>query len=379
MTSVSREATRALGVEYQLLRHDALESRREHRAYLLLLVRREHVDHTVDRLGRVLGVERPEDEVTGLGRGERHRDRLEVTHLTDQNDVGVLTKDSAERLREGVRVLADLALVHDRPLVIVEEFDRVLDRDDVKRLGPVDDVDERREGRRLSRSRRPGDEHEASPHLAERADRLWNPERVEYRDLVGNRPERRCHRPALAEDVHPEPAHTRYRVGRVELLLVLEALALARRQDPEDHLPDGLVVEYRASLDRSDGAVEADAAGHLGREVQVGCPDAHRVTQQVVDVERNIRCRCGCRLGRSERCGRRASVRRAVARGRLLHGTRRLGGGGGRTAVAVGTPGAAGAEPDAGAGVASASACNLSIAAASASTADTLVPQSVES
>ena len=62
-------------------------------ADLLLLVRREHVDDAVDRLRRVLGVQRGEDEVAGLGRGERGRDRLEVAHLTDEDDVGVLAQD----------------------------------------------------------------------------------------------------------------------------------------------------------------------------------------------------------------------------------------------------------------------------------------------
>ena len=61
-------------------------------ADLLLLVRGEHVDDAVDRLRRVLRVQRREHEVTGLRRGQRGRDRLEVTHLTDEDDVGVLAQ-----------------------------------------------------------------------------------------------------------------------------------------------------------------------------------------------------------------------------------------------------------------------------------------------
>ena len=41
-------------------------------------------------LGGVVGVQRAEDERALLGRGERHRDRLEVAHLADQDEVGVL-------------------------------------------------------------------------------------------------------------------------------------------------------------------------------------------------------------------------------------------------------------------------------------------------
>ena len=60
--------------------------------HLLLLVRREDVDDSVDRLRRVLRVQGREDEVAGLGRRQRRRDRLEVAHLTDEDHVGVLAE-----------------------------------------------------------------------------------------------------------------------------------------------------------------------------------------------------------------------------------------------------------------------------------------------
>ena len=85
----------------------------------------------VDRLRRALGVQRREDEVAGLGRGQRGRDRLEVAHLADEDHVGVLTQRGAKSLGEGRRVGADLALVDDARAVPVQELDRVLDREDV--------------------------------------------------------------------------------------------------------------------------------------------------------------------------------------------------------------------------------------------------------
>ena len=50
--------------------------------------------------GRALRVQRAEDEVAGLGGGERGRDRLEVAHLADEDHVGVLAKRGAQRLGE---------------------------------------------------------------------------------------------------------------------------------------------------------------------------------------------------------------------------------------------------------------------------------------
>ena len=71
--------------------------------------------------------------VSAIRRARLHR--LEVAHLADEDDVGVLAEDRAERVRERVRVGVQLALVDDAALVGVEELDRVLDRDDV--LGPA--------------------------------------------------------------------------------------------------------------------------------------------------------------------------------------------------------------------------------------------------
>ncbi len=98
---------------------------------LILLGGREDVDDAGDRAGRALRVQRAEDEVAGLGSGQRGRDRLEVAHLAEEDHVGVLAEGGAEGAPEALRVGADLALVDDAPLVAVQELDRVLDRDDV--------------------------------------------------------------------------------------------------------------------------------------------------------------------------------------------------------------------------------------------------------
>ena len=113
-------------------------------------------------LGARLRVQGAEDEVAGLGGGDRGRDRLEVAHLAEEDHVGVLAQRGPERVAEARRVGADLALVDDAALVAVQELDRILDRDDVVGARPVDLVDHRRERRRLARAGRPGDEDEAA-------------------------------------------------------------------------------------------------------------------------------------------------------------------------------------------------------------------------
>ena len=138
---------------------------------LLLLPRRESVDHAVDRARSALGVESGEDEVAGLGRGQRGGDRLEVAHLAEEDHVRVLAERGAERLGEAGCVDADLALVDDAALVPVHELDRVLDREDVLRALAVDLVDQRRERRRLTGAGRAGDEHEPARPLGQLVER----------------------------------------------------------------------------------------------------------------------------------------------------------------------------------------------------------------
>ncbi len=136
----------------QLLRADAHQGRRELHADLLLLVGREHVDDAVDGLRRVLGVQRGEHQVAGLGGGQRGRHRLGVAHLAHEDDVGVLAQHRLEGAVERLRVGAHLALVDHALLVAVQELDRVLDRHDVLFADLVDLVDHRGQGGRLARA-----------------------------------------------------------------------------------------------------------------------------------------------------------------------------------------------------------------------------------
>ena len=80
-------------------------------ADLVLLLLGKDVDDPVDRsFGRV-GVQGAEDDVAGLGRRDRRRDRGQVAHFADQDDVRVHPQGAADRLREVGHVDADLALV----------------------------------------------------------------------------------------------------------------------------------------------------------------------------------------------------------------------------------------------------------------------------
>ena len=93
----------------------------------------------------VVGVQRREDEVARLGHGEGDLDRVDVAHLADEQDVGVLAEGGAKCAVERGAVEADLALADRGRLVVVDVLDRVFDREDVTSAILVDLVDDRGE------------------------------------------------------------------------------------------------------------------------------------------------------------------------------------------------------------------------------------------
>ena len=92
-----------------------------------------------------------DDEMTGLARGERERDRLGVAELADHDDVGVLAQRRLERASAKERACVPTSRwLIERALARVHELDGILDREDVTRRVAVEEVDERGERRRLA-------------------------------------------------------------------------------------------------------------------------------------------------------------------------------------------------------------------------------------
>src|SRR6266403_1530257 len=263
----------------QALRYYRLEGLREHGANLALLAGREDVDDAVDRLRRARRVQGAEDEVSGLGRGERETDRLQVTHLTHENDVGVLAQRTPQRGAERRRVGADLALVHQAALRLVRELHRILDREDVTVPGGVDEVDHRRKCRRLARACRAGHEDEAALAFAEFGEDGRHVERFEGGYLRRDGAQHRAGTAALHEDVHAEAPDVGDGPGKVELALGGEVLALLRRQDRVDDRHDAGGVERRM-IGYGEIAVDAQPRRPAGAEMQVRRPLLDRFPNQ---------------------------------------------------------------------------------------------------
>src|SRR3546814_1940520 len=104
--------------------------------------------------------------MSSLGCSQREADRFEVAHFTDEDDVRVLTQRRAQRLVETERVAVNFALVDQTLLRLMDELDRVLDRQDMPVFVLVDVIDHRRQCRRLAGAGRPGDQR-SEEHTSE--------------------------------------------------------------------------------------------------------------------------------------------------------------------------------------------------------------------
>src|SRR5215212_9113866 len=205
---------------------DALQGVCELRTDLVLLVRWEDVYDPVDGLRGVLGVQRPEDEVPCLCRGDCKGDGFEVAHLADEYHVGVLPQNVLEGLGEALGILVDLALVDDALLVLVQELNGVLNAHDVLVPSSIDLINHGSEAGRFAAPRRACNKDEPARLLGKFLYGLRQTKLAYTLYLAGDGTEGRPNSAPLKVDVDPEAGAARQRVAEVELPLVLQSLAL---------------------------------------------------------------------------------------------------------------------------------------------------------
>ena len=142
--------------------------------------------------------------------------RISPTRMTS-GSCRIAARSAVEK---SLGVDADLALVDHRELVVVEDLDRVLDRDDVDLAVVVDVVDHAGERRGLARPGRTGDEHQAARLQGERGEHGRQAEVVERDRADADATEDQAGRAPRAEGVDAEPADARRRSSAKSASLV---------------------------------------------------------------------------------------------------------------------------------------------------------------
>ena len=226
-----------------------------------------------------------EHQVAGLGGGQRGGDGLQVAHLADEDHVGVLAQRGAQALGEARGVAAQLALVDQAPLVLVQELDRVLDGEDVLLARGVDLVDHGGQRGGLAGARGPGDEHHPAGQGGHLANDRRHAERLERLDHAGDHAERRADGAALQVGVDAHAGGPRDRVAEVDLARVLELLALGVAHDRVDDLAGVRDTQDREALQREEAAADADAGRRAGGEVDIRGAALERRQDDVREVD----------------------------------------------------------------------------------------------
>ncbi|OPY00148.1 MAG: hypothetical protein A4E60_02450 [Syntrophorhabdus sp. PtaB.Bin047] len=224
-------------------------------------------------------MESGEDEVARFSRRQGKLDGLEVPHLADEYDVGVLTQGAPQGIGKAFRMRPQLTLVDKAFLGVVEKLDGVLDGEDVFLHGIVDEVHYRGKRRRFAAAGRPRDEDEALFQARYVLEYTGQVEFIEGGYLARNGPEDRRFAAVLLEDVDPEAGQVAEAEGEVELEVLLEDLPLEVAQYVIDHIVHIFLVEGR-QIDLCHFAVYPDHRGFPGTDVQVRSSAFECETQQ---------------------------------------------------------------------------------------------------
>ena len=195
-----------------------------------------------------------------------------------------MADDSGERVGHAGHVDPDLALIDDRRLVGVHDFDGIVDRDDVVPFAGVDVIDEGGDGRRPAGSGQAGHEHEPGVGFHERREHRWEAEGVDAGHTRHDAAEHEADVTALMERADPEPAESLDRVDELGVAGLAEGVGLGRGDDAGRDVVGvaGFDGVKRGFDERS---VDAYPGPGPDLEVQVGRPLLDRGAEELVQVE----------------------------------------------------------------------------------------------
>lgn len=161
----------------------------------------------------------------------------------------------------------DFALVDQALIILVEELDRVLDRDDMPRSMTVDIPDHRRQCCRFSTARRTG--HQDHPSRFHR--QLLNDRRkiqlVNRLDFEWDDPKDRAHHSPLLKQVGSKPPQSWNPIAEVQFPMLYKLLSLQLRGD-ETHRCFEVTLSKARSIPHRDKPM-VDSQNRWGADFQV--------------------------------------------------------------------------------------------------------------
>ena len=226
-------------------------------------------------------MERAEHHVAGFGGFDGGVDRFQVAHFAHEDHVRVHPQRPADAFLEVVDVHADLTLVDSTLLVFVKVLDGVFEGDDVAVVVVVDEVDHRRQARRLAGTCRPGHQQQTPWTDDERAYRLGHPQLFKGEELERNPPQHHADGATLLEHGHPEAVTVDIFDGEVGPALLLQLLLAAVRCD-RLHQPGGVVRRQDLGIELPHPSAGPHHGGLADADMQVARLDLDDSGEQLL-------------------------------------------------------------------------------------------------
>ena len=246
----------AVGGFAQGLRDHRLQRFREHGADHFFFLGREHVDDPVYGFGRAGGVQGSKDQMPGFGRCDGQANGLQVAHLAHQNRVGVFAQGRAQGGRKTVGVHAHLALVDETTFRVVNEFNRILHRQDVALHVVVEVIHHGGQGGGFAGSGGPGNQDQPVMLEGQIGKNGGRVQFLECQDFARDRAQNRPGPALLVESIHPKARQALNFKSKIDLQMLLEVFALRVGHDVGHQGQHRRVVE-RFHVDAAGVAVHA--------------------------------------------------------------------------------------------------------------------------
>ena len=130
-------------------------------ADLFLFLGFEHTKDTIDSLSGIDGVNGAEDQVARFRCAQGNSDGVTIAHFTDENHFGRLPQRRAQAVGKAVKIRSQFALIESGQFMRMDEFDGILESNDVDGPGAVNLIEDRSQSGRFAGASRASDEHQA--------------------------------------------------------------------------------------------------------------------------------------------------------------------------------------------------------------------------
>ena len=268
----------------QAERNNARQHFGKQQADFVVLVRRIHRKHTVNRFRRVRGMDRRKHHVARIGSGQGNLHRFQVTNFAHQKHIRVLTERRTQGVRIRKRIHANFTLRNNGLVIAVKVFNRVFDRNDIHRFVLIDVIEHGGQCRRLTRTSSTCNQHETALGQRHVANHIGQMQVFESRNLRLDMTNHDCNRSTLAEHVHTETTHVAGTHGKVTFLVRFKALFLVAVHDiiQEGIHHHGIDSDIKRTLQRT---VDTIDRRNPYAQMQVRRIAVHHFTKQLFNTK----------------------------------------------------------------------------------------------